>query len=106
MLSIENLSFKKKLVVLLVMPLLVILFFSSTAIYNKVNTKTEMNKIDQLVILSSHISSLVHELQKERGATAVFIRASAYKLAAKFAILVSLCEFYNDIKFDRCFFFT
>ena len=70
MLKIDELSFKNKL---LVVPLLVILFFSSTSIYNKVTSAYEMNKIEQLVILGSHISSLVHELQKERGATAVYM---------------------------------
>jgi len=73
MLVIENLSFKNKLSVLLIVPMLVILFFASSAIYNKVNTSSEMDKIEQLVVFSSHISSLVHELQKERGATAVFM---------------------------------
>jgi len=83
MLIIENLNFKNKLFILLLVPILVILFFSSTAIYNKVNTSSEMNKIDQLIILSTHISSLVHELQKERGTTAVFMGSKGRRFSTE-----------------------
>jgi len=83
MLIIENLNFKNKLLTLLVVPMLVILFFSSTAIYNKFNTSAEMNKIDQLIALSSHISALVHELQKERGATAVFMGSKGHHFSTE-----------------------
>ena len=83
MLKIDELSFKNKLLVLLVVPLLVILFFSSTSIYNKVTSAYEMNKIEQLVILGSHISSLVHELQKERGATAVYMGSKGSRFSSE-----------------------
>ena len=83
MLKVNDLSFKNKLSVLLIVPVIVILFFSSTAIYNKVNSANEMYKIEQLVLLGSHISSLVHELQKERGATAVYLGSKGNKFGAE-----------------------
>lgn len=71
---IKELSFKNKIILLLSLPLLGLLYFSSTVIIDEYKRSLETEKLVQLVIMGNNISSLVHELQKERGATAVYTK--------------------------------
>jgi methyl-accepting chemotaxis protein len=69
----SNLSFKRKIFLLLFVPLISLLWMSITSISNDFTIKKEMTTLSQLTELSVVYSNLVHELQKERGATAGFI---------------------------------
>ncbi len=64
---------KSKLIILPSIPLLVALFFMVSGISSKVDIVSEMEHILSLSQLSVKISALVHETQKERGATGVFM---------------------------------
>lgn len=68
-----NLSFKRKIMFLLLLPLSSFLWMSVTSVLDHVSVKQEMTELDKLTELSVVYSNLVHELQKERGATAGFI---------------------------------
>ncbi|MDX2368612.1 MAG: methyl-accepting chemotaxis protein [Colwellia sp.] len=69
----KNLVFKQKLILLVLIPLLATLYFS----LNHLNTLTSkqglLEDIQELITLTVANNALVHELQKERGATAVYI---------------------------------
>lgn len=80
---IKNLSFKNKIILLLSLPLMGLLYFSSSAIFSERETAGEMAKIEQLVKMGNNISALVHELQKERGSTAVFMGSGGKKFLAE-----------------------
>jgi len=59
------------------------LWLSISSIIHSVNTSNEMSTITRLTKLSVVYSELVHELQKERGATAGFIGSSGNKFSDK-----------------------
>jgi len=81
--SFSDLSFRKKIFILLALPMLGFLWLSISSIIHSVNTSNEMSTITRLTKLSVVYSELVHELQKERGATAGFIGSSGNKFSDK-----------------------
>lgn len=52
------------------------LIFSGILLYQARQVVTEMDQLDSLAKLAPKISALVHEMQKERGASAVFLSSS------------------------------
>lgn len=81
--TFSNLSFRKKIYILLALPVLGFLWLSLSAITHSIKTNNEMSTITDLTKLSIVYSELVHELQKERGATAGFIGAKGKKFSDK-----------------------
>ncbi|TWX55651.1 methyl-accepting chemotaxis protein [Colwellia hornerae] len=71
----EDISFKKKIYILIAIPLLSFIFYSVAAILQSINSTQEMSQLTRLTKLSIVYSDLVHELQKERGMTAGFLSA-------------------------------
>jgi len=80
---IKDMGFRNKLVLLLIVPILGLLFFSLTAIQARFDTANEMADVEQMVEMSVAISALVHEVQKERGTTAGFIASKGEKFASQ-----------------------
>lgn len=54
-------------------PMTIMLAFAGKDLYGSFSTFQQMSKIDRLASLSPALTNLVHELQKERGASAGFI---------------------------------
>ncbi|MCW8834096.1 MAG: methyl-accepting chemotaxis protein, partial [Colwellia sp.] len=81
--SFSNLSFRKKILTLLALPMLGFIWLSVSAILQSANIKSEMSTITSLTQLSVAYSELVHELQKERGMTAGYIGSNGTKFIAK-----------------------
>jgi len=78
---IDNLAIKKKLLLLVSLPLLGLLFF---AITQNISIYKEIRKIEKIEIgikFARIISDLLHETQKERGMTAGFIGSEGKKFA-------------------------
>lgn len=71
--NINNLSFKKKLTLLELLPFAGLLLFAAEGIKEKASVYFDMKRVVELVIFSTKLSSFVHEMQKERGATAVYL---------------------------------
>lgn len=67
----------------LVLPILGLVAFSGTMVLEKRQTVSEMDHIRELAELAPTISALVHELQKERGASAGFIGSGGKKFVRK-----------------------
>lgn len=70
---LNNLRLKQKFVVIILIPLVGLLYFSisiSVTTYQKVQ---ELNQLQQLAELGSYLSVMVHDIQKERGATAGYL---------------------------------
>ncbi len=75
----NNLTIKNKLTLLILLPILGLLFLGSMLSYNKYQTSSDYNKLANIVQLSTKITSLVHELQKERGMTAGYLGSKGVK---------------------------
>ncbi|MEO5346409.1 MAG: bacteriohemerythrin [Magnetococcus sp. YQC-9] len=73
MISLQQLSLRKKFTLILVVPLLAVIWFSFTLVGEKWRTQQASVSMMRLAEMATAISDLVHELQKERGLTAGFI---------------------------------
>ena len=70
---IKQLNFANRLYLLLLIPILGILFFAIMGIIDKSKSAQDMEYVGQLALMATKVSALVHETQKERGATALFM---------------------------------
>lgn len=70
---IQNLSVRKKLFFLLMVPVLALLFFSLLGVRQRYAVLRETEALKPIVALAVHVSNVIHETQKERGRTAVFV---------------------------------
>lgn len=70
---INNLSLRLKLILFLIIPILTLLYFSSSNILLKLNEQREGEKSLEFIRLSFQIDDVLHELQKERGTSAGYI---------------------------------
>lgn len=78
-----DISFKKKIFILLLFPLLGFLVSGVSSIMASISTNSEMEELGKYTKLSSVYSELVHELQKERGMTAGFLGSKGVKFSQK-----------------------
>ena len=76
---LKNMSIKTKVLILAVIPLITTLIYASFFLIMDYKEYREDTYLEKDVILSTKISALVHELQKERGATAGFIGSQGKK---------------------------
>jgi len=81
--SFSDLSFKRKILLLLALPIIGLLWFSLNTVSYNIKTTQETSTITSLTKLSIIYSELVHELQKERGMTAGFIGSKGLKFTTK-----------------------
>ncbi len=79
----NNLKIATKLKMLLLLPILGLIFLSIIVSYERYTSYEKFNKLNQIVFLSTKITSLVHELQKERGMTAGFLGSKGVKFKDK-----------------------
>ncbi|MDD2501352.1 MAG: methyl-accepting chemotaxis protein [Geobacter sp.] len=81
----KNLTIRTKLLLLLLLPILGLLYFSGVDLSSNYSTLQEMRKTEHLVGLSVRTGALVHELQKERGLSSGFINAKGEKFKDELA---------------------
>lgn len=62
-----------KLIALFILPFLIFLVVSAIQIKENANKVADISKLENLVTLATHISSLIHETQKERGSTGIYL---------------------------------
>lgn len=105
----NNISIKLKMALMVVVPVLVILLWLTTDSYNSYKEVKALEKISEMVAFSEKSSSLVHNLQKERGASAGFISSNGAKFSSELAsiredtdkTLLELKKFYSSISLDE-----
>ncbi|WP_448188153.1 methyl-accepting chemotaxis protein [Azospirillum sp. sgz301742] len=72
---------RHRFALVVVLPLLGMLGFSAAAMLDSRQTLKTMERLEGMAALVSDVSALVHELQKERGTSAVFISSRGSKMA-------------------------
>lgn len=82
----SNMKIGARIVIALTLPILGLLFFSAYSIYAKQQVSSEMDSLQQLAEVAPEISGVVHELQKERGTSAVYIGSKAAKFAKELPV--------------------
>ena len=76
---LNNLTIKFKMALLVSIPALVIFTLLSMNIYKNYTDLNELDKIEQATILATKISAMVHNTQKERGASAGYVGSKGKK---------------------------
>jgi methyl-accepting chemotaxis protein len=75
----KNLSIRTKLMILALVPLFALIYFTTNQAIDSFSYKTRLEKTSSLVEYSKKISLLIHETQKERGASAGYIGSKGVK---------------------------
>ncbi|MDH5681431.1 MAG: nitrate- and nitrite sensing domain-containing protein, partial [Spirochaetota bacterium] len=69
----KKMTLKTKLILLLMLPAIPLGYLAADSMVTKIGVAKEMEAVQKLSRLNVRISSLVHETQKERGATGLFL---------------------------------
>jgi len=70
---LKKIGVKTRLAVMVIIPALGLLYYSVIEIQRNLNLNNEMQDVIQITKLGQHLGALVHELQKERGASAGYL---------------------------------
>ncbi len=76
---LNNMSIKIKLAMMVFLPLLVIIILGSLSSYKNYKQTVELSNIQEIAILATKIGAMVHNTQKERGASAGFVGSKGVK---------------------------
>ncbi|MDQ7019094.1 MAG: nitrate- and nitrite sensing domain-containing protein [Robiginitomaculum sp.] len=82
---IRNMKLSHMIMILALVPIITTISFSTQLVLQSTRQKAEMGKLADLTSLAVKMSHLVHEQQKERGATAVFLGSKGTKFSAELA---------------------
>ena len=74
-----SLKVSQKIVFSFLIPILALLYFSSSLISTERRTSADMSDFQQISTVIVRIGAMVHETQKERGATGVFVGSGGKK---------------------------
>lgn len=94
----SDISFKNKIFILLALPLIGFLWLSISTLKQNFLVNNEVESLSQLTKLSITYSELVHELQKERGATAGFLSSKGNKFVNELRTQRNETDSKQDIK--------
>jgi len=75
----NNMSIKLKMLLMVLIPAIVIFVILGTGSVNNYKQVQELTKIEQATILATKIGAMVHNTQKERGASAGFVGSGGKK---------------------------
>jgi len=93
----ENIRLKYQFLILLTFPLILIVLLLSQKIFDELNVYSNVSHISQMVELSTKISTVIHEIQKERGASAGFLGSNG----KEFSMILSQQRDLTDQKIKK-----
>jgi len=77
--ALKNLSIRGKIFIIFIIPVLALIYQLAIQTYDMSKTSSTLSNLSKAIHLSSKISAFVHETQKERGATAVYLGSNGTK---------------------------
>ena len=80
---LNNMKMSQKLMLMVMIPVVVMLGFAAVQATSAFSLRQTSTKLQAMTALGVHASSLVHELQKERGMTAGFIGSKGAKFGSE-----------------------
>ncbi len=80
---LSRLTIKGKMLLLVAIPIVALLYYTGMDLKEYFELKDKIEKVKQLVSLSESLSRLVHETQKERGASAGYTGSQGKKFVTK-----------------------
>lgn len=82
---LRNMRIRTAIMTVVAIPLVIAVIFSAQLVYRDVQLVGELKTLQPLTEFSVKMSNLLHEQQKERGATAVFVGSSGQKFQKELA---------------------
>ncbi len=82
---IKNMKISRAILTVALVPIVVAAVFSGMVVFQEMNKVHDLKQLGTLTALSVKMSALVHEQQKERGATAVFVGSKGQKFRSELA---------------------
>lgn len=82
----KNISIKIKMATLAIVPLIGLLYFSSTSIQRSYNEDNNMQSIQTIVHFTTKMSALVHAIQNERSISAAYLAPKGKKFTNKLQV--------------------
>ncbi|MBI5047511.1 MAG: nitrate- and nitrite sensing domain-containing protein [Deltaproteobacteria bacterium] len=83
---INSIKIKSKFMLMLGFPIAGLFYFSIDGIWEKSRLSSEMKTVEGLSSLAVKISAMVHEVQKERGSTGIFIGSRGKEFVSELRI--------------------
>ena len=80
---LKNVGIAGKLAVLVLLPMLGLAYFAGSKVLDKADTASGAGRLQQDTRLAVEVSGFVHESQKERGLTALFVGSKGAKSASE-----------------------
>ena len=80
----NNLKLQNKIFLILLLPIVAILILSSNSIFNKYEENVKMNESIEYLYFLENVSSLIHDLQKERSISTLFLESYGKEFATDF----------------------
>ena len=80
---IKQMKISRAIMLVATIPLIVAIFFAAQIILKEHQTVNELQSLERLTALAVKMSNLVHEQQKERGATAGFLSSGGKKFSSE-----------------------
>ncbi|OFY84224.1 MAG: hypothetical protein A3F72_14455 [Bacteroidetes bacterium RIFCSPLOWO2_12_FULL_35_15] len=78
---INNIKFRTKIIIMLFLPVVGLIYFSTNSISEKYSDYTQMGNTHDLSVLCKKMGAYVHELQIERGLTGGFVQSKGTEFA-------------------------
>jgi len=79
MITLKNLSIRGKIFIIFIIPVLALIYQIAVQTYDMSRTSSTLSNLSKAIHLASKISAFVHEAQKERGATAIYLGSNGTK---------------------------
>ncbi|MDM8569693.1 nitrate- and nitrite sensing domain-containing protein, partial [Thiotrichales bacterium HSG1] len=89
---LKNISISNKLVLMVSLPIIGLIYFTTTITLDKLATVNRINLLQELSTLAVKSSFLIHELQKERGISAGFIGSQGNKYSQELQVQRNLTD--------------
>ena len=83
---LKHMSLRFKILLIVILPLGAYLYTAGAGLFSGYKQLNSYTAIHELSLLSNNISDLVHELQKERGASAGFLGSKGKKFGEKLSV--------------------
>jgi methyl-accepting chemotaxis protein len=81
--SIDDLRLRNRLIIMLVLPLAGLVFFAQAWIVEQTSRYGESRRIEAVTAIALEASALLHEVQRERGSSAVFLGSEGRSFRAE-----------------------
>ena len=82
---LSKMKISHMIMILVVLPLLALTYFASQLVLEEYQKNKAMSELGELTQLAVKLSNLVHEQQKERGATAIFVGSAGKSFGTELA---------------------